>query len=182
LRRLEIGPGERLQGFEGVDSIAGPAVDEVADARKLPYPDQTFDLVYASHVIEHFPWYETVDVLREWRRVIVDGGTLEVWTVNALVVARRLLEYEQTGTGANPDQWNRFNPGRNPYLWCSGRLFAYRKAFDGGENNWHKALFTPKHLSACLREAGFKKTRQMQYSEVRGHHHGPINMGIEATR
>ena len=181
-RKLEIGPGARLAGFEGFDILPSESADKVGDARKLPYPDGSFSLVYASHVIEHFPWNETVDVLREWARVLEPGGVLEIWTVNACVVAKRLLEYEETGSGPNPDPWKRFNPDGNPYLWCAGRLFAYEKPGEGGHYNWHKALFSPKHLTDCMRGAGLQSTRRMERSQVRGNDHGVINLGIRGVR
>lgn len=183
MRQIEFGPGARLPGFETLDIVAGPHIDHVADAGgRLPFADGEFGLIYASHIIEHFPWYRTTDVLKEWRRVLAPGGSLEVWTVNALVVAKHLLDAEEKPGGANPDPWSRFNPDRNPYLWAAGRLFAYEKEQDGGQYNWHRALFTPRHLTDCLMRAGFSRTRPMKVSEVRGHNHGAINLGIQATR
>jgi SAM-dependent methyltransferase len=48
--------------------------DLVADAASLPFGDATLDYVAASHVIEHMP--RTLAALREWHRVIKDGGYL----------------------------------------------------------------------------------------------------------
>lgn len=45
-------------------------------------------LLYASHVLEHIPWYKTEEVLREWVRVLKPGGVLEVWVPDRLKYAR----------------------------------------------------------------------------------------------
>lgn len=178
MRQLHIGPGrDNLPGFETLSILPGPRIDHVADASKtLPFPDNTFDLIYASHVIEHIPWYETVNTLREWHRVLWRGGALEVWTVDALKVMQHLIDAEEYGTDywVNPDGWKRKNATNNPYLWCAGRIFAYGKT--ASDPNWHKALFTPKHLMTCFKEAGFERVGRI--AKPRGKDHGFVNLGV----
>ena len=43
------------------------AVDVVAEGDDLPFPDEAFDFVLASHVLEHLP--DPIRALKEWRRV-----------------------------------------------------------------------------------------------------------------
>jgi len=144
-RYLEIGPGNsRLPGFETLDIIGGRNVDYVYDAAKpLPFEDDTFDLVYASHVLEHIPWYKTEEVLKEWARILKPGGVLEVWVPDGLKICKALLEYELNGAkeAMELDGWYKFNPRKDLYLWVNGRLFTYG---DGTGNpkssNWHRAI------------------------------------------
>jgi SAM-dependent methyltransferase len=53
--RVELGCGEtKTPGFVGIDRFALPGVDIVADLDEpLPLPDDSADLVYASHSLEH---------------------------------------------------------------------------------------------------------------------------------
>jgi len=46
------------------------------DGVRLPWPDGHFDRLIATHVLEHL--YEPHRVLREWTRVVRDGGLLTV--------------------------------------------------------------------------------------------------------
>jgi ubiquinone/menaquinone biosynthesis C-methylase UbiE len=46
------------------------------DATSLSFPDDSFDRVIATHVLEHL--YKPHQVLREWARVLKPGGTLSL--------------------------------------------------------------------------------------------------------
>jgi SAM-dependent methyltransferase len=59
---------------------------EVASALALPFPDNTFDLVFSHGVLHHIP--AIVDAQREIARVLKPGGKLI-----AMVYARRSLNY-----------------------------------------------------------------------------------------
>ena len=88
---------ERLVGID-VDEQAGrenPFVDEFVHAdldRPLPFPDDSFDLVYANFVVEHLE--QPARTFAEWRRVLRPGGRVVLLTSNRanpiMAVAGRL--------------------------------------------------------------------------------------------
>src|SRR2546428_5393771 len=51
---------------------------EYQDARRLTYPDESFDFVYSISVIEHIPDDGDTASLREFRRVLKPGGILVI--------------------------------------------------------------------------------------------------------
>lgn len=77
-RRLEIGAGPaKRRGFVTVDMSL--ASDYPFDLRVgLPFPDNSFELVYAEHVLEHFHFRDLTNLLQECRRVLMPGGKLSV--------------------------------------------------------------------------------------------------------
>lgn len=76
---LDIGCGENpKKGDIGLDLRKTSSVNIVADARMLPFKDESFDHVYSSHLIEHFSHREVRDVLLEWARVLEKSGTIEI--------------------------------------------------------------------------------------------------------
>lgn len=56
--KLNLGCGKKVrEGFVNVDKFEMPGVDKVMDLFRFPwsFADNTFDYVYASHLIEHIP-------------------------------------------------------------------------------------------------------------------------------
>lgn len=185
-RCLEIGPGDdRIEGFETLNINPGPNVDYVGDAtRRLPFEDNTFDLVYCSHILEHVPWYQTEATLMEWIRVLRPGGRLEVWVPDGLKICKAFVDNELYGVNyINKDGWYKFNEKKDPNIWASGRIFSYG---DGNGNpnspNWHRAIFSRTYLVRLFENAGLKEIRDLKSGEVRGHDHGWINLGITGVK
>ena len=152
-RYLEIGPGnEMMPGFETLNIVGGLNVDYVFDAAKpLPFGDNTFDLIYASHILEHIPWYNTEEVLKEWVRILKPGGQLEVWVPDGLKICKVLIEAEQGLITKSPDDWDMFNPRKDPFIWVNGRLiYGARPDYP----SWHRAIFTPRYLKELFNMLG----------------------------
>ncbi len=77
------GHAERICGVD-LDPrvVENPFIDEgkVGTAERIPYPDQTFDLVFADNVLEHID--EPVPVFHEVYRVLKVGGAFLAKTPN----------------------------------------------------------------------------------------------------
>jgi orotate phosphoribosyltransferase len=184
-RRLEIGPGKnRLEGFETLDIVGSEGTDYVVDVGgALPFEDETYDLIYANHVLGHIPWDKTEDTLREWVRVLKRGGALEIWVPDGYKIWQMFLETVMDGKDeiAKDGFW-KLNPDKNPYLWLNGRLFTYGDRKGNGEPNWQRAIFTYGHLEQLLYKVGLTAIRQMDETEARGFDHGYINLGVKGIK
>jgi SAM-dependent methyltransferase len=181
-RMLDIGPGdERIEGFETVNIACGKNVDYVADASvKLPFLDDTFSIVHASHVLEHLPWYNASRALSEWTRVLKKGGVIEIWVPNGYKLAKFLVDIEDGHDRQEwHDGWRPRNMDENPYEWLNGRLlYGLRSEYP----SWHQAVITPKSLYKMMVECGLNNLEFMDESEVRSVAHGWINLGIRGTK
>lgn len=178
LRCLEIGPGDCPlgSGWDTLDvvDVLGEGLDHVAlwGFESLPVADSSYDLVFASHVIEHIPWYQTMDALRDVYRILAPNGDLEIWTLNFQVIVEAYLEKRWVR------DWDCGGRVKNFMHSIAGHVFAYEK--QGNPYMWHKAIFDPEYMRDCLQKCGFVKIERLTTS--RGHDHGPANMGFRATK
>jgi len=105
LRVLDIGCGQkpylplvahRAASYRGIDFVDGPLVDDVGPAEDLPYPDDSFDLVLCTQVLEHV--HDPASTVREIHRVLAAGGT-------ALVSTHGVHVYHPDPPGSGQDYW-----------------------------------------------------------------------------
>lgn len=176
MRKLEIGPNLEMGPIDDTwetMNVMGKSTF-VWDLRKLPlpFPDNTYDLIYMSHILEHIPWFRTVPTLKELRRILVPGGIIEIWVpdIDKLIAAYhddKLIDKDR-------NKWH-YNKEKNPMKWFNARVFSCITNTTG-EENWHRACFNKKHLIDCLLAAGFTEIIGLQ--KPRGYDHGWINLGI----
>jgi predicted SAM-dependent methyltransferase len=144
LVKLHLGCGPRhIPGFVHVDAQPGPHIDIVGPVEKLPVPDASATLVYASHVLEHFGRFEYKAVLKEWHRVLAPGGTLRLAVPDFAACAA--LYYESG---------------------LSDRMSGLAGLLVGGQRDaydFHKMVFDENSLRADLLEAGFTSVRRWDW-------------------
>jgi predicted SAM-dependent methyltransferase len=131
---LHLGCGRiNAPGFINIDMAPMRHVHLVQDVSNLDrFRAESVDLIYASHVLEHFSHLRTLTILREWKRVLKPGGVLRLAVPNfdALVEIYRLNER---------------------------RISSIQGMLYGGQDypgNAHFAGFTYESLACILMEAG----------------------------
>ncbi len=79
LKYLHIGCGDNVlpKPFINIDNRKKKGVLNLK-AYPLRFKTNTFDLVYASHILEHFKKKQVLKVLAEWVRVLKPGGILRI--------------------------------------------------------------------------------------------------------
>ena len=66
--------------------------DVVATATEIPFEDESFEAVYASHILEHIDLRVQPNILHEWYRVLKPGGQMYILVPNLSLVAEKVLE------------------------------------------------------------------------------------------
>lgn len=152
IKKLHLGCGaKKIEGWFHIDLVDFPHIDHRGKVEELFFiKDGTVELIYASHVLEHFGRRTYMDVLREWRRVLAPGGILRL---------------------AVPD----FETGARLYL--SGKLSRgiedVRGIVSGGQRDqydFHGMIFDERDLTRALLEAGFSSTRKWDWGATSHSH------------
>lgn len=145
---LEIAAGERpTDGFIHNDARALTDIEIVCDAREelLRIVGQGgCSQVRACHVLEHFSYGETVNVLSVWRSMLAKGGYIHIEVPN--------LAW-QTAAHANGEITD------EEFVY-----FAYGE--QNYEGNFHFAAFTSELLRRRLAEAGFINANVVDIGQV----------------
>ncbi|WP_146408502.1 class I SAM-dependent methyltransferase [Allorhodopirellula heiligendammensis] len=94
LKCLNLGCGNHFHSdWQNVDFCPADPSIQVHDLRyDLPFPDTTFDVVYHSHVMEHFTPSEGRRFIGECFRVLRTSGTLRVVVPDLELLATRYLQ------------------------------------------------------------------------------------------
>lgn len=129
--KLHLGCGSnRLEGYTNIDWRKTVATDLVCDIRKLPYPDNSADIIETYHVIEHLPRHHFRKTLLNWLRVLTPGGTLII----------ECPDFDESVS--------RYVQGEDKQL---DAIFGHQR-FEG---DYHLFGYNLKRLSSLLKNAGF---------------------------
>lgn len=127
----------KIPGFLTMDLREGADIQgNCADLSR--FESNSIEALYASQILEHFPIAETVNVLKEWYRVLKPGGKLYV-SVPDFDAAVKL--YHRVGLV----EWLKF------HLWGDQKHSL----------NYHYVCFTAASLSKDLMQAGFSDFKRV---------------------
>jgi len=144
---LALGCGKRNYGkkFDHIDMDDFPHVIS-NNIVKLPYEDNSVDLIYASHVLEYFDREDVIGVLKEWRRVLKPGGKLYLSVPDFRKMADLYL---------------------NDYIPLHRFLGPlYGRMGNEGEKIYHKTVYDYSSLGDLLRFIGFKSIDEWNLANI----------------
>lgn len=155
--KLNLGCGtKKMPGFVNVDIRFNPNPeseankvftdpDVVDDIRLLKkFENNSVDLIYSCHVVEHFTKNERLGVLRRWCEVIKPGGTIRLAVPDFEAVAyayiNKIVPIEKLWSALNGSQ-------RHPY-------------------DFHYHCYDFDHLKADLESVGFTDVRRYDWRKT----------------
>lgn len=141
----------------------------VHDVRKgLPFRDNCFSAIYASHLLEHLYPDEAKELLRECGRVLKPGGVIRLVVPDLRSI---VLEYlGERPFGDLCENWEKMSAGDRLCLrlnMCSqtssgGNIF-YRLYTTFKDFHSHKWMYDANSLMKQMSEAGFVNISQRQF-------------------
>lgn len=157
--KLNLGSGNApLDGYENLDAKNDDVLYPLRRCVGLDrssfsqYYDESVDEVRASHVLEHFPHGQTLDVLKEWVRVLKPGGWLKIAVPDLAYIFQK---------------WNQTKEPLEAYLF-GGQV-------DG--DDYHRAAFDAAKLGEMLSNAGLVNIRRWT-SEIQDCASLPVSLNL----
>jgi len=146
-RHLHLGCGPKyLPGFLNIDANPLHRVDLWLDVRNgLPFPANSVDSIYSTHMFEHFLERELQRLLRECFRVLKPEGGIRLVVPN---LSNAIRAYAQQRAG-----W--FEPFPHHFDSIGGRFANF--VFCDGQ---HRTAFDFSYLEEVLRRAGFARVEE----------------------
>ena len=145
--KLHLGCGKRNFGTDWIH-IDGSLYDHITyhNIIKLPFDDNSVDLIYASHVLEYFDRDEVISVLNEWERVLKLNGILRL----AVPDFRAMVKLYTNGYSLDK------------FL---GPIFGKWKMTES-ETIYHKTVYDYESLEKVLKNVGFSKIKFWNWKET----------------
>jgi len=155
--KLELGAGENreIPGWTYAD--LNENCDLTLDlTQPLPFPDNSVDMIYSSHLLEHFRYPELLDLLGECLRILKPGGVFSAAVPNA----RLYLEAYQNPANFDPALFCRYEPA---YNYNSKIDYINYMSYMDGHHNY---MFDEENLNAILKKTGFKAVRLRGFDKL----------------
>jgi predicted SAM-dependent methyltransferase len=161
--------------FINIDGLPAPHIHYIRAIDDLsPFKDNSADLIYACHCLEHFPHTKVLSVLAEWFRVLKPGGILRLSVPDFDLL---LNIYKENGSEVNTIL----------NMLMGGQDYKY---------NFHMVIFNRKSIERLLRNTGFKEVLEWHpgscelttfddYSNKKfliGSKYYPVSLNIEAVK
>ncbi len=152
IRKLQIGSSLNiLDGWLNSDVYCLSHRVVYLNATKVfPFENDTFDYIFAEHVIEHLTYKEGLFMLRECHRVLKPGGKIRIATPDLETLIDLYTTEEKSELQDRYIQW--IVPMFFPDVSFYSAVFAINIAFQ----NWgHKFLYDSTTLQRAMEEARF---------------------------
>lgn len=154
--KLHLGCGWRNFGEDWIHIDGGnyPHV-KYHDVARLPFGNDSIDLIYASHLFEYFDREEGVEVLKEWYRVLRSKGLLRIAVPDFEAIAKLYVEK------------------KIPLEKFLGPLYGKMEmGMKGGETGkivYHKIVYDFESLKKTLESVGFRNIRKYDWKITSPH-------------
>ncbi len=140
-------------------------------AKHIPLPDNSLDVVYSSHMLEHLDFKARDKFFKEIKRVLKPGGIIRLCVPDLHLLASQYLELNDADAFIN--SLGLFAPLRSKGLSDRLKLLAFG-------NRSHKWMYDGNSLCKFLKESGFKDAAAVPIGETRIPSTGALNLAERA--
>ena len=130
------------------------------DARKLNYPENSVELIYSSHFLEHIYYWQASELITACYKFLAPGGTIRLALPDYTLVAKTFIEKLQRDPLEASWEFNR-SLLSYPFHRSEMLMFLVNSRF-GHVHKWHPTQAMAEEL---LLEAGFKNPMFFEFQK-----------------
>lgn len=162
MKYLNLGCGTRFHPlWSNVDFISTEKGVIAHDLRKgVPFQDSVFDVVYSSHILEHFPKNAALPFIKECYRVLRPGGIIRIAVPDLERIARLYLQaLEKASSG---DEYWQHN-----YDWIMLEMYDQTvREYSGGEMRKYLEQETISNKQFILDRIGIEGKKLIENAKI----------------
>ncbi len=157
--KIELGESKKRKNMDDwttIDCMRGGDIC-LELSKPFPLPDNSVDIIYSSHLLEHFSYPNPMlQLLKECCRMLKPDGIFSVCVPNARIYVNIYLNPKDY----NVDDFFRYKPMLNynsniDYLNC----MAYMEGH-------HKYMFDEENLLIILKKVGFRNVKLREFNNL----------------
>lgn len=150
--KLNLGSGEhQIKGYWNIDHKLG------TEAYPLKVPDNSMDEIRASHLLEHFPYRDVHEVLKNWAGKLKIGGVLKIAVPDFRYIAQKYLAGE------------------------SINVLGYIMGGQVDDDDFHKTIFDKRGLSEAFKYIGLTDIKHWNDGMQDGSSL-PVSLNLQGTK
>lgn len=165
--KVNLGAGNQgIEGWINIDARNLRGVNHIMEAYPITkFPPESFDLVFSSHLIEHFEHFKIRGVLKNWISLIRPGKYLVICTGDldwqyAALMGEKTARPQPIKYKDRVVDWNFFNQGV-----FAGWSKEVGQNFDSAYDV-HKCIFNEYWMRKFLEDLGVGKIKRFYKSEA----------------
>lgn len=167
--KFNFGGGpKKIEGYISVDAMGWEGITDIVwDLTNVPYEFarmNSVDEIIAIEMLEHISFRHTLQVLKEWYRILKDGGKLIIQVPDCGEMMKMYVNNEVCDCVKHKPKNDEDVKGLKDCWSCGGKARVnperFLFAFTGAQKHSfdvHRNIFTKETMKDCLKEAGFEK-------------------------
>lgn len=158
--------GQILEDWENYDyDVRSPKIKFIDLLSKFTIEDNSVDMMYFCHAIEHFDEVQGFDILRKIKLSLKPGGVVRIVCPSLDTYVRRFLDWNSEFNDTHRDHFSSGTSFLNYAFF--GEHAAGMKFLDGKNSKdlGHKFIYSEQDMIEKLTLLGFKKIILCKYNE-----------------
>jgi len=141
---LHLGCGNiNVSGFINIDKLPYKNIHYLSGVEKLSFmKDNSADLIYMSHCLEHIPWNKVENALKEYYRILKKGGIIRLSVPNFETIIEMYTNRREITDIISP--------------LMGGQDYKY---------NFHYTVFNKAYLTKLLIDSGFSEVKEWEFGD-----------------